>query len=67
MTQSLSSDPAAMQSVSKDTVCWAPNDAYKQALGRPKYAGRVRQVGQNVTPVQGMSFSYRARSQAGPS
>lgn len=28
MTQNLSSDPAATQSVSKDTVLWASNDAY---------------------------------------
>jgi len=56
MTPSLSSDPAATQSVSEDTVRWAPNDA-----------GRVRQVGANVTPVWGTTFSYRACSQAGPS
>jgi hypothetical protein len=29
MRQGLSSDPAATQSVSKDTVRWAPNDAYE--------------------------------------
>jgi hypothetical protein len=57
MTQSLSSDLAATQSVSEDTVHWTPNDAYEQALGRPKYKGRVRQVGPNVTPVRG-TFSY---------
>lgn len=67
MTQSLSSDPAATQSVSADTVRWAPNDAYEQAIGRPEYAGRVRQVGPNVTPVRGTCFSYRPRSQGGPS
>jgi hypothetical protein len=67
MTQNLSCDPAAMQSISKDTVRWAPNDAYEQPLGRPKYTGRVRQVGPNVTPVYGTCFSYRARSQGGPS
>jgi hypothetical protein len=67
MTQSLSSDPAATQSVSADTVRWAPNDAYEQAVGRPEYAGRVRQVGPNVTPVRGTCFSYRPRSQEGPS
>jgi hypothetical protein len=67
MTQSLSSDPAATQSVSADTVRWAPNDAYEQAVGRPEYAGRVRQVGPNVTPVRGTCFSYRSRSQGGPS
>jgi hypothetical protein len=42
MTQNLSSDPAATQSVSEDTVRWAPNDAHEQALGRLEYAGRVR-------------------------
>jgi hypothetical protein len=42
MTQSLSSDPAATQSVSEDFVRWAPNDTYEQAVGRPKYAGRVQ-------------------------
>jgi hypothetical protein len=63
MTQNLSSDPAATQSVSEDTVRWAPNDAYEQALGRPEYAGRVRQVGPNVTPVRGTCFAYQARSQ----
>jgi hypothetical protein len=67
MTQSLSSDPAATQSVSADTVRWAPNDAYEQAVGRPEYEGRVRQVGPNVTPVRGTCFSYRPRSQRGPS
>jgi hypothetical protein len=39
MTQSLSSDPAATQSVSVDMVRWALNDAYEQAVGRPEYAG----------------------------
>jgi hypothetical protein len=58
MTQNLSSDPAATQSVSNDMVRWAPNDAYEQALGRPEYMGRVRQVGPNVTPVRGTCFSY---------
>jgi hypothetical protein len=67
MTQNLSSDPTATQSVSEDTVHWAPNDAYEQALGRPEYAGRARQVGPNVTPVRGTCFSYRARSQGGSS
>jgi hypothetical protein len=52
MTQNLSSDPVATQSVSEDIVRWAPNDAYEQALGRPEYAGRVWQVGPNVTPVR---------------
>jgi hypothetical protein len=67
MTSSLSSDPAAIQSVSEDTVRWAPNDACKKELGRPEYVGRVRQVGENFTPVWGTSFSYQACSQAGPS
>jgi hypothetical protein len=67
MTQSLSSDHAATQSVSEDTVRWAPNDAYEQALRRPEYAGRVRQVGQNVTPIRGTCFSYWASSQGGQS
>jgi len=42
MTQSSSSDLAATLSVSSDTVRWAPNDAYEQAVGRLEYAGRVR-------------------------
>jgi hypothetical protein len=67
MTQSLSSDPAATQSVSSDKVRWATNDAYEQAVGRPEYAGRVWQVGPNVTPFRGTCFSYRPRSQGGPS
>jgi hypothetical protein len=67
MTQSLSSDPAATQSVSADTVRWAPYDAYEQAVGRPEYAGRVRLVGPNVTLVRGTCFSYRPRTQGGPS
>jgi hypothetical protein len=67
ITQNLFSDPAATQSVSEDTVRWAPNDAYEQVLGRPEYAGRVRQVGHNVTLVRGTCFSYWARSQWGPS
>jgi hypothetical protein len=36
-------------------------------VGRPEYAGRVRQVVPNVTPVRGTCFSYRPRSQGGPS
>jgi hypothetical protein len=56
MTQSLSSDLATTQSVSEDTVHWAPNDPYEHALGRPEYAGRAWQVGPNVTPVQGDVF-----------
>jgi hypothetical protein len=67
MTQNLSSNPAATHPVSDDTVHWAPSDAYKQAVGRPEYAGRVRQVGPNVTPVRGTCFLYRALSRGGPS
>jgi hypothetical protein len=67
MTQNLSSDPAATQSVSEDMVRWAPNNAYKQALGRPEYAERVWQVGLNITHVRGTCFSYWARSQGGSS
>jgi hypothetical protein len=63
MAQNLSSDPAATQSVSEDTMRWAPNDAYEQTLGRPEYAGRARQVGLNVPLVCGTCFSYMARSQ----
>jgi hypothetical protein len=66
MMQCLSSYPAATQSVSEDTLRWEPNDAYEQAVGRLEYAGRVRQVGANVTPVRGTCFSYRARSHGGP-
>jgi hypothetical protein len=66
MTQSLSTDPAATDPVSSDMVRWAPGDAYEQAVGRPEYAGRVRQVGLNVTPVCGTCFSYRARTRRGP-
>jgi hypothetical protein len=66
MTQSLSTDPAASDPVSSDTVRWAPGDAYEQAVGRPEYAGRVRQVGPNVTPVRGTCFSYRDRTRGGP-
>lgn len=66
MTQSLSTDPAASDSVSSDTVRWAPGDAYEQAVGRPEYVGRVRQVGPNVTPVRGTCFSYRGRTRGGP-
>jgi hypothetical protein len=51
---------------SSDTVRWAPGDAYEQAVGRPEYAGRVRQVGPNVTPVRGTCFSYRGRTRGGP-
>jgi hypothetical protein len=67
MTHSLSSDPAATQSVSEDTMRCIPNDAYEQALGRPEYTRRVWQVGPNITPVKGTCFSYRASSQGGPS
>jgi hypothetical protein len=65
MTQSLSSDLAATQSVSENTVRWALNNEYEQALRRPEYSRRVRQVGPNVTPVRRTSFSYRAHSQGG--
>jgi hypothetical protein len=67
MTQSILNDLAATQSVTLDAVRWAPNDAYKEVLGKPEYAGRVWQVGPNVCPVRGTSYSYRTRSQAGPS
>jgi hypothetical protein len=67
MSHNLSTDPAATQNVSQDTVRWAPNDAYEQAIGRPEYAGRVRQVGPNVTPVRGTCFAYRSRSHGAPS
>jgi hypothetical protein len=67
MTQSIPNDPAATQSVTEGTVRWALNDAYEQALGKLEYAGRVRQVGQNVLPVWGTSYSYRTPSQARPS
>jgi hypothetical protein len=66
MTQSLSTDSAATDPVSSDTVRWAPGDAYEQAVGRPEYGGRVRQVGPNLTPVRGTCFSYRARTRGGP-
>ncbi|XP_062152044.1 uncharacterized protein LOC133860459 [Alnus glutinosa] len=59
-------DPAASDPVSSDTVRWAPGDAYEQAVGRPEYAGRVRQVGPNVTPVRGTCFSHRDRTRGGP-
>jgi hypothetical protein len=48
-------------------MCWAPNDEYEQAIGRPEYAGRVRQVGPNVTHLCGTCFSYRPYSQGAPS
>jgi hypothetical protein len=67
MAQNLFIDPAATQSVSQDTVRWAPIDTYEQAIGRPAYAGRVRQVGPNVTPVCGTCFAYKSRSQGAPS
>jgi hypothetical protein len=66
MTQNLSTDPAATEPVSSDMVRWAPGDAYEQAVGPPEYAGRVRQVGPNVTPVRGTCFSHRARTRGGP-
>jgi hypothetical protein len=47
-TQGLSSDPVATQSISGDTVRWAPNDAYEQAVGRPKYAGGFGRLGQTL-------------------
>jgi len=62
----LSTDPAATDPVSSDTVRWAPGDAYEQAVGRPEYGDRVRQVGPNVTPVRGTCFSYRAHTRGGP-
>ena len=49
MKELIPTDLAALLSVTKGTVRWAPNDAYAQALGnKPKYTGKVRQVGQNV-------------------
>jgi hypothetical protein len=42
MIQSIPNDLAATQSGTENTVRWAPNDAYEQALGKPEYTGRVR-------------------------
>jgi len=67
MTQRIPNDLAATQSVTEDTVSWAPNDAYEQALGKPEYEVRVRQVGPNALPVRGTSYSYCTPSQARPS
>jgi hypothetical protein len=47
MTQSIPNDLAA-KSVSEDTVCWAPNDAYEQALGKLEYAGGLCKLGQTL-------------------
>jgi hypothetical protein len=67
MTQSIPNDPTAMQSVTEGTMRWALNDAYEQTLGKPEYAGRVQQVGPNILPVWGTSYSYRTPSQLRPS
>jgi hypothetical protein len=67
ITQGQPNDPVATQSISEDTMRWAPNDAYEQVLGKPEYTGRDRQVGPNVTPVRRTCFSYRTRSQGGSS
>jgi hypothetical protein len=66
MTQGLSSDPAAMQSVSERHGALGTERRVRTGGGRPEYAGRVRQVGPNVTPGRGTCFLYRARSQGGP-
>jgi hypothetical protein len=63
----MSNDPAATHSVTEDKMRWAPNNAYEQAFGKPEYAGRVWQVGLNICPVRGTSYSYRTHSQAEPS
>jgi hypothetical protein len=63
MTQLIPNDPAATHSMTKGTVRWEPNDAYEQAIGKPEYAGRVRQVGPNVFPIRGTTYSYYTPSQ----
>jgi hypothetical protein len=65
MTQSLSSDRAATQSVSADTVRWAQNDEYEQAVGRPEYAERVRQVGLKRYTCLGDMFLIRVQLLSG--
>jgi len=67
MTQSIPNDLAAAQCVSEDTERWAPNGTYEQALGKPEYVGRVRQVGSSITLVHGTTYSYHTRLQARPS
>jgi hypothetical protein len=54
----------ASYSMTQGTVRWAPNDVYEQVLGKPEYAGRVRQVGPNVLPVRGTTRSCYIPSQA---
>jgi len=65
MEELLPTDPAALSSVTDGTVRWAPNYAYAQAYyNKPKYVGKVRQVGPNILPVQGSIHSYDTPSQA---
>jgi hypothetical protein len=63
MAQLIANDLAVRHSVTESMVQWAPNDVYEQALGKPEYLGMVRQVGPNVLPVWGTTYSYYAPSQ----
>ena len=59
MLELIPNDLAASSSVTEETIRWASNDAYAQALGNKlEYAGRVRQVGPNILPVRGSIHSY---------
>jgi hypothetical protein len=65
MLELISNNPVASSSVIERTIRWAPNDAFVQALGnKPKYAGRVRKMGPNILPVQGIIHSYYTPSQS---
>jgi hypothetical protein len=61
MTQSLSSDPAATRCVGHQTT------RTNRRLGGLSTRGGFGRFGLNVTPVRGTCFSYRPRSQGGPS
>jgi hypothetical protein len=65
MLELIINDSVASSSVTEGTIRWVPNDAYAQALeNKPKYAGRVKQVGQNILPVWGNIYSYYTPSQS---
>ena len=61
----MANDPAASSSVIEGIIRWCSNDAFSQTLeNKPKYVGRVRQVGPSILPVRGNIHTYYTPSQS---